>query len=213
MCTGRVSNRTEAATQITRELLNAESGDRLQNSVVRPSDHLEQPSRGLVGTSLAKLDLRSQATFNLQVVRKIARYLVCNFLSKCDRAWSKSANGSALCGFTTSGIVQNHVGGFFGNHDGWRVGVARDDTRHDGGVRHAQPVDAPNAEPRITTAISSLPILQVPRDGSSVCAEPRIKLGDSGVRRNLRAGMQFVAAIRVGMPSCARCGGRGGLLP
>src|SRR6266853_1784858 len=33
----RVSHRTEAATQITRELLNAESGDRLQNPVVRPA--------------------------------------------------------------------------------------------------------------------------------------------------------------------------------
>src|SRR6266853_859209 len=32
----RVSHRTEAATQITRELLNAESGERLQNPVVRP---------------------------------------------------------------------------------------------------------------------------------------------------------------------------------
>src|ERR1700730_2342102 len=33
----RVSHRTEAATQITRELLNAESRDRLQNPVVRPA--------------------------------------------------------------------------------------------------------------------------------------------------------------------------------
>jgi len=38
----RVSDRTEAATQVVRELLNGERGDRLQDFVVRPSIVFEE---------------------------------------------------------------------------------------------------------------------------------------------------------------------------
>ena len=68
-----------------------------------------------------------------------------------SRRSSESGNpGSLLPHLSDAGITslafQNHVGGFFGNHDGWRVGVARDDARHDGSVGNAQPFDAVNAE-------------------------------------------------------------------
>ena len=38
-------------------------------------------------------------------------------------------------------ILQDHVGGFFGDHDDRRIGVARDQIRHDRAVDHAKAFD------------------------------------------------------------------------
>ena len=86
---------------------------------------------------------------------------------------------------------------FLACHDRRCVGVARDDARHDGGVRHAQPVDAPNAEPRIYDCHFVIAHLAGADGMVQRLCRTTDKLGDSGVCRNLRAGMQFVAAIRL----------------
>ena len=57
---------------------------------------------------------------------------------------AKQADGPAL-----PRILQDHIGGLFGDHDGGGVGIARHQVRHDRGVDHAQALDAANAQPLI----------------------------------------------------------------
>ena len=36
----------------------------------------------------------------------------------------------------------NHVCRLFGNHNGWRIGIATDNRRHDRRIHNTQPIDA-----------------------------------------------------------------------
>src|SRR5664279_423119 len=46
-------------------------------------------------------------------------------------------------------ILQDHVGGFFGDHDRGSVGIARHQVRHDRGIDHTQALDAAHPKPLI----------------------------------------------------------------
>src|SRR5260370_309282 len=46
-------------------------------------------------------------------------------------------------------ILQDHVSGFFSDHDHRRVGITRNQVRHDRGVYHTQAFDAAKTKPRI----------------------------------------------------------------
>src|SRR5450830_2194977 len=57
------------------------------------------------------------------------------------------------------GVRQNHVGGLFGDHDGGRIRVARDDFRHDRRVDHAQLLHAVHAQALIDDGHGVMPHL------------------------------------------------------
>ena len=59
-------------------------------------------------------------------------------------------------------LAENGVSRFFGNHHGRGIGVTANECRHDGSIYHAQAFQAGTRSSASTTAMSSLPILQVP---------------------------------------------------
>jgi hypothetical protein len=67
---------------------------------------------------------------------------------------------------TSAGGIAGSGGGScrrpFPRSSGRRRGVAADQGRHDRGIDHAQAFEAMHAQRESTTAIASLPILQVP---------------------------------------------------